>query len=254
MLNIDGYEDRLTMLDRLAKAYPVPHGFLDPMRGDRIQTQWQLTSGRGRIPFALGWGKVMVKVLAGADFFTDWHVVGPLSADLLPQRICTADGPGSAAAQRSPAAAAFDGNDDRGLVPELRSEPGLHAPAGTRRGGFERGHCDPSGSGSRLSWPGASTAWVCLSACGAAPCAAADPRSAKNKRRPERPQQAERLPHYGARARTAKPVAISGSSSFTRFCGFDQDPSLRWLCPSPSATRWPASTPSARKASLLAAE
>jgi hypothetical protein len=186
-LNMDLYQDRLTLLDLLASAYPVPAGFLDPMQGDRIQTQWQLTSGRGANPwwnrinftltvwrmqalqsrgefayvtlqgtfqvplpenvrqdvfsyydavrairvideaaeaklqtlfwtahedtvvaatqaavdqvpslpageydFALGWGKVMVKILAGADFFTDSHFVGPLNADLLPQRICTA--------------------------------------------------------------------------------------------------------------------------------------------------------------------
>src|SRR5580658_608363 len=44
----------------------------------------------GEYDFALGWGKVMVKVLAGADFFTDSHFVGPLNADLLPQRICQA--------------------------------------------------------------------------------------------------------------------------------------------------------------------
>jgi hypothetical protein len=186
-LNVDQYEDRLTLLAMLAEAYPVPRRFLDPMQGDRIQTQWQLTSGRGANPwwnrinftltvwrmqalqsrgefphvtlqgnfqvplpknvrqdlfayydairaineideaaearlqtlfwtvhedtvvaatqaavdqvpalppgeygFALGWGKVMVKVLAGADFFTDQHFVGPLNADLLPQRICNA--------------------------------------------------------------------------------------------------------------------------------------------------------------------
>jgi hypothetical protein len=186
-LNIDQYPDRLTLLDILAAAYPVPSGFLNPMQGDSIQTKWQLTSGRGANPwwnrinfaltvwrmqalqsrgefpsvvlqgkfqvplpenvrqdmfgyydavraiqvvdraaedclqtvfwtahentvvaatqaaldqvptlqpgeydFALGWGKVMVKVLAGADFFTDSHFVGPLNADLLPQRICVA--------------------------------------------------------------------------------------------------------------------------------------------------------------------
>jgi hypothetical protein len=186
-LNIDQYPDRLTLLDILADAYPVPGSFLDPMQGDRIQTKWQLTSGRGanawwnrinftltvwrmqalqrrgefpnvvlqgnfqvplpenvrqdlfayydgvrairaiddaaeahlqtlfwtahedtvaaatqaaidQVPalppgeydFALGWGKVMVKILAGADFFTDSHFVGPLNADLLPQRICRA--------------------------------------------------------------------------------------------------------------------------------------------------------------------
>jgi hypothetical protein len=186
-LNVDLYEDRLTLLGILAEAYPVPAGFLDPMQGDRIQTKWQLTSGRGANPwwnrinftltvwrmqalqsrgefphvmlrgnfqvplpenvrqdlfayydavraiqaiddtaearlqtlfwtahedtvaaatqaaldqvptlppgehdFALGWGKVMVKILAGADFFTDRHFVGPLNADLLPQRICQA--------------------------------------------------------------------------------------------------------------------------------------------------------------------
>lgn len=44
----------------------------------------------GEYDFALGWGKVMVKILAGADFFTDSHFVGPLNADCLPQRICLA--------------------------------------------------------------------------------------------------------------------------------------------------------------------
>jgi len=186
-LNIDRYQDRLTLLDILAAAYPVPADFLNPMQGDKIQTRWQLTSGRGANPwwnrinftltvwrmqalqsrgefpnvllqgnfqvplpenvrqdmfayydairaiqsvdraaearlqtlfwtahedtvvaatraaldqvpaltageydFALGWGKVMVKILAGADFFTDSHFVGPLNADCLPQRICLA--------------------------------------------------------------------------------------------------------------------------------------------------------------------
>lgn len=184
-LNVDRYPDRLTVLNLLSAAYPLPAGFLDPMQGDFIQTQWQLTSGRAANPwwsrinfaltvwrfealqsrgefpdvhlegtlqlplpetvrrdlfayydairairtvadaaevrlqelfwtahedtvaaatasavalvpalppgesdFALGWGKVMVKVLAGADFFTDRHFVGPLNADLLPQRVC----------------------------------------------------------------------------------------------------------------------------------------------------------------------
>ncbi len=183
--NVDTYEDRLRILDMLAAAYPVPAGFLDPMQGDRIQTQWQLDSGRGNNPwwnkinftltvwrmqalqtrgefpsvalqgtmqvplpedvrqdlfayydgvraiqsvtetaeahlqtlfwlvhdhtvaaataaavdqastlaagereFALGWGKVMVKVLADVDFSTDQHFVGPLNRDCLPQRIC----------------------------------------------------------------------------------------------------------------------------------------------------------------------
>src|ERR1700747_3211189 len=54
-LNIDRYEDRLTLLDMLAKAYPVPRGFLDPMQGDRIQTKWQLTSGRGVHPW---WNRI----------------------------------------------------------------------------------------------------------------------------------------------------------------------------------------------------
>jgi len=186
-LKVDRYEDRIALLDTLSAAYRVPAGFLDPMQGDRIQTLWQLTSGRGANPwwnrinftltvwrmqalqsrgefpdvvlqgafqaplpanvrqnlfdyydgvrairaideaaeshlqrlfwtvhentvaaatqaavdlvaslpageydFALGWGKVMVKVLAGADFSTDKHFVGPLNADLLPQRICVA--------------------------------------------------------------------------------------------------------------------------------------------------------------------
>jgi hypothetical protein len=186
-LDVDQYENRISLLNILPNAYPVPKGFLDPMQGDRIQTKWQFTSGRGANPwwnrinftltvwrmqalqsrgefsnvvlqgnfqaplpenvrqdlfayydairaiqgidtaaetqlqtlfwtvhedtvvagtraavdqvptlqageydFALGWGKVMVKVLAGANFFTDSHFVGPLNADLLPQRICRA--------------------------------------------------------------------------------------------------------------------------------------------------------------------
>jgi hypothetical protein len=54
-LNIDQYEDRLTLLDILAEAYPVPTAFLDPMQGDRIQTKWQLTSGRGANPW---WNRI----------------------------------------------------------------------------------------------------------------------------------------------------------------------------------------------------
>src|SRR3954468_6620186 len=47
VLNIDHYEDRLQILKMLSAAYPLPPEFLDPMDGDRIQTRWQLTSGRG---------------------------------------------------------------------------------------------------------------------------------------------------------------------------------------------------------------
>jgi hypothetical protein len=187
-LNIDGYEDRLEILKILSAAYPLPRGFLDPMDGDRIQTRWQLTSGRaenkwwnkvnytltvwriqalqmrgefqhvtlngtrqvplpdairqelcgyydavrsvsdmtaaaeqhlqrlfwavhdhtvttatraavdvvptlpaGERDFALGWGKVMVKVLDDVNFSTDRHFVGPLNAEILPQRICNSD-------------------------------------------------------------------------------------------------------------------------------------------------------------------
>jgi hypothetical protein len=185
--SVDTYPDRLALLDLLSDAYPVPTGFLDPMEGDRIQTAWQLSSGRGALPwwnrvnycltvwrlqalqargelpgitlqgteqvrlpedvaetlrayydalaamkertkegearlqrlfwvahaatvqvatraavplvdtlpkgeraFALGWGKVMVKVLADVNFSTDRDFIGKLNTDLLPQRVCTA--------------------------------------------------------------------------------------------------------------------------------------------------------------------
>ena len=45
----------------------------------------------GENDFALGWGKVMVKVLSDVDFSTDQHFVGPINADCLPQRVCVAD-------------------------------------------------------------------------------------------------------------------------------------------------------------------
>src|ERR1700722_6542402 len=54
-LNIDQYPDRLSLLDTLAAAYPVPSGFLNPMQGDSIQTRWQLISGRGANPW---WNRI----------------------------------------------------------------------------------------------------------------------------------------------------------------------------------------------------
>ena len=185
MLDVDLYDHRLTLLDMLTAAYPLPPGFLDPMAGIRIQTAWQVSSGRannawwskvnytltvwrmqalqsrgefarvvlqgnlqvplpdsvgqgilayydvvrtvdaadqavesrlqtlfwsaheqavaiamqaavGQVPslppgereFALGWGKVMVKVLSDVDFSTDKRFIGPLNTSLFPQRIC----------------------------------------------------------------------------------------------------------------------------------------------------------------------
>ena len=45
----------------------------------------------GEREFALGWGKVIVRVLDDVNFSTDRHIVGPLNADALPQRICNSD-------------------------------------------------------------------------------------------------------------------------------------------------------------------
>jgi hypothetical protein len=55
-----------------------------------------------------------------------------------------------------------------------------------------------------------------------------------------------------ARARTAKAVAIKGSSSFTKFSGFDQDPSGRRVRSKESDTREPAWIRSATKTCVLA--
>ncbi len=45
-LNADAYEDRLRLLDLMAAEYPLPEQFPDPMDGIRMQTKWQLDSGR----------------------------------------------------------------------------------------------------------------------------------------------------------------------------------------------------------------
>ncbi len=47
-LNADAYEDRLRLLDLMAAEYPLPEQFPDPMDGIRMQTKWQLDSGRGQ--------------------------------------------------------------------------------------------------------------------------------------------------------------------------------------------------------------
>ncbi|MBV8067406.1 MAG: hypothetical protein JO113_05490 [Candidatus Eremiobacteraeota bacterium] len=186
-LDVDAYESRLGILDLLSAAFTVPAYAADPMDGDRIQTKWQLTSGRAANPwwnkmnfcitvwrlqalmsrgqfanvdlsgtlqvplpddvsrqvlryydavqqlrsahapnpallqllfwivhshtvkkamqaaqaeadslpngerqFALGWGRVVVKVLATVNFPTAGAVIGPINLDDLPQRVCDA--------------------------------------------------------------------------------------------------------------------------------------------------------------------
>jgi hypothetical protein len=54
----DSYEDRLYMLERVADAHPMPAGWPDPRDGLRVQTRWQLDSGRaalGTTGRAYGW-------------------------------------------------------------------------------------------------------------------------------------------------------------------------------------------------------
>ncbi len=187
-LNADAYEDRLRLLDLMAAAYPLPEQFPDPMDGIRMQTKWQLDSGRGLTPwwskcnytltiwrlralknrgefghvtiagndqvslprsierrlhryykvirsigagvkvppkllqmilwgihvhslavafksakteleslppgereFAVGWGKIMVRALAGVGFWTTKRLTAPLTADLPARVLCASD-------------------------------------------------------------------------------------------------------------------------------------------------------------------
>jgi hypothetical protein len=54
-LDVDSYESRLEILDMLSAAFSVPSYAPDPMGGDKIQTKWQLTSGRSNNPW---WNKI----------------------------------------------------------------------------------------------------------------------------------------------------------------------------------------------------